>query len=178
MFKLSEKNQIDRRFLKCDYIRSSPSEISAVNTPSSQIYINKTGEDSVNSLVNNYIELNFDVLHDVTGNKYVDINDIRLVSIGPLALFSKYKLTTSSGKHLVFIDHAHIASLMCKLLTSSRGSDALSIGFDRSRDRTKRELTNNKIQKGKFYRRNYLKDVFGFVEHQETAIFGLGYKVT
>ena len=37
MFKLSGKYQIDRRFLKCDFIRYSPSEISTVNTPKSQI---------------------------------------------------------------------------------------------------------------------------------------------
>ena len=38
MFKLSEKYQIDRRTLKYDYIRYSPSEISIINTPNSQIY--------------------------------------------------------------------------------------------------------------------------------------------
>ena len=39
MFKLSEKYEIDRKILKCDYIRYSPSEISTINTPNSQIYI-------------------------------------------------------------------------------------------------------------------------------------------
>ena len=39
MFKLTEKYQIDRRILKCDYIRYSPSEISTINTPNSHIYI-------------------------------------------------------------------------------------------------------------------------------------------
>ena len=36
---------------------------------------------------------------------------------------------------------------MYKLLSSSKESDDLSIGFDRSRDRRKRDLTNNKISK-------------------------------
>ena len=67
---------------------------------------------------------------------------------------------------------------MCKLLTSSRGSDDLSIGFDRGRKRRKQELTNNKNKKGKYYVRIYLKDVFGFAEHQEKATYGLGYKLT
>ena len=40
MFKLSERFQIDRRILKCDYIRYSPSKISTINTANSQIYIN------------------------------------------------------------------------------------------------------------------------------------------
>ena len=39
MLKLNEKYEIDRKILKCDYIRCSPSEISTINTPNSQIYI-------------------------------------------------------------------------------------------------------------------------------------------
>ena len=50
-FKLSEKNHIDRRILKCDYIRYRPSEISTINTDNSQIYINKPREDSLISLL-------------------------------------------------------------------------------------------------------------------------------
>ena len=67
---------------------------------------------------------------------------------------------------------------MYKLLTSSRGGDDLSIGFVRDRKRRKRELTNNKHIKGKYHVRIYLKDVFGFAEHQEKATYGLGYKLT
>ena len=89
-------------------------------------------------MINNYLELNFHVLHAATNNRYADGNDIRLVNLGPIALFSNYKLTTSSGKHLEKIDDAHIVSLMYKLLTSSRGSDDLFIGFDRDRNRRQR----------------------------------------
>ena len=67
---------------------------------------------------------------------------------------------------------------MYKLLTSCRDSDDLAIGFDRSRDRRKRELTNNKTQKRKLHLRIYLKDVFGFAEYQETGTFGLSYQLT
>ena len=69
MFKLSEKNEIDRKILKCDYVRYSPSEISTINTPNSQIYINIPREHSVISLLNSYIELNFDVLKAATSNR-------------------------------------------------------------------------------------------------------------
>ena len=178
MFKLSEKNEIDRKILKCDYIRYSPSEISTINTPNSQIYINIPREDSVISLLNSYIEINFDVLKAATSNRYADADDIRLINSGPIALFSNYKLTTSSGKHLENIDHAHIVSLMYKLLSSSRDTDDLSIGFDRSRDKRKRELLDNKTQKGKFHLRIYLQDVFGFAEYQETGTFGLSFRLT
>ena len=56
---------------------------------------------------------------------------------------------------------------MYKLLTSCKDGDDLSIGFDRSRGRRKNELTNNKTIKGRYHIRNYLKDIFGFAEHQE-----------
>ena len=177
MFKLNEKYEINRVILKCDYIRYSPSEISRINTANSQVYNNIPREDSVISLLNSYLELNFDVLHAATNNRYVDGNDIRLVNLGVIALFSNNKLTTSSGKHLENIDHAHKVALMYKLLTSSKGSDDLPICFDRDRNRRQRELTNNKTQKGKYHVRIYLKDVFAFADYQEKCTYGLGYKL-
>ena len=178
MFKLNEKYEIDRRILKCDYIRYSPSEISTINTPNSQIYIIIPREDSVISLLKTYLELKFDVLQAATDNRYADVNIIRLVNLGPIALFSNYKLTTSSDKNSEEISHAHIVSLMYKLLSSSRESDDLSIGFDRSHDRRKREITNNKKIKGKYHPRIYLRDIFGFAEYQQVGTHGLGYKLT
>ena len=178
MFKRNEKYEINRDILKCDYIRYSPSEIITINTANSQVYINIPREDSVISLLNSYLEVNFDVLRADNSNRYLDGNDIRLVNLGPIGLFSNYKLTTSSGKHLENIDHAHIVSLMYKLSTSSKGSDDLSIGFDRDRTRRRNELTNNKNIKGKYHVRIYLKDIFGYAEYQQKGIFGLGYKLT
>ena len=67
---------------------------------------------------------------------------------------------------------------MYKLLNSSKNSDDLSIGFDRSSARQRAEMTNNKSVKGKHHLRIMLKDVFGFAEHQEKATYGLGYKLT
>ena len=129
-------------------------------------------------MLNSYLELNFDVLQAATINRYLDSNDIRLVNLGPIALFSNYKLTTSSGKHLEETSHAHIVSLMYILLTSSKDSDDLSIGFDRNRGRRKNELSNNKTIKGKYHIRIYLEDIFGFAEYQEKGTYGLGYKLT
>ena len=68
-------------------------------------------------------------------------NDIRLVNLGPIALFKNFKLTKSSGKHLEDISHAQIVSSIYKLLPSSRGSDDLPIGFDRDWSRRREELT-------------------------------------
>ena len=92
-------------------------------------------------------------------------------------MFSNFILTTSSGKHLEDISHAHLVSLMYKLITSSKNSYDLSFGFDRSPNRRKDELALNKSVKVKYHVRNMLKDIFGFAEHQEKATYGLGYKL-
>ena len=178
MFKLNENYEVDRRILKCDYIRYSPAETSTKNTPNSQIYINIPREDSVISLLNSYLDLRFEVIKRVDNSRYADGNDIRLVNLGPVALFSNFKLTTSSGKHLEDISHAHLVSLMYKLITSSKDSNDLSIGFDYSRNRRRDEIALNKNIKGKYHVKIMLKDVFGFAEHQEKATYGLGYKLT
>ena len=178
MFKLNERSDVDQTILKCDHIRYSPSKISTINTANSQIYINIPREDSPISLLESYLDFNFDVLHVASNNRYVDPDNIWLLNLAVIALFSNFKLTTSSGKHLETVDHAHLVSLMYKLLTSSRDSDDLSFGFDRDRNRRKRGLTNNKNIKGKYHMRIYLEDIFGYVEHQEKATHGLGYKLT
>ena len=178
MFELSKKYQIDRRILKCDYIRYSPSEKSTINTHDSQKYNVVHRDNSVISLLTSYLELNFHILQAANDNRYVDVDDVRLINLAAIALFGENKLTTSSGNHLESTDHAHIVPLMYKLLSSSRRSDDLSIGFDRNRDRRKRKLNNNKKIEDKFILRVFFKDVFGFGEHQKTATYGLGYKVT
>ena len=71
-----ELNEVDRKILKCDYIRYSLSEISTLNTPNAQLFINLPRKDSAIILLNSYLELNFDVLHAATGNRYVDNNNI------------------------------------------------------------------------------------------------------
>ena len=178
MFKLIEKYQIDRRIRKCDYIRYSPSEISTINTPNSQIYINIPRGDSVINLKGSLLRLNFDVLHAATSNRYKVGNDIRLDNLEPIALFSFYKLATNSGKHIEEINHAHIGCLLYKLETSSRGSDDLSLGFDRSRDRGKQVLTNSKTLKGNYHVTIMLSVIFAFAAHQLTGTLGLGYQLT
>ena len=178
MFKLNETYEVDRRILKCDYIRYAPAEISTINTPNSQIYIIIPREDSVISLMNSYLDLNFEVIKKADDSRYANGSDKKLVNLGPIALFSNFKLTTSSGKHLEDVSHAYLVSLMYKLITSSKNSDDLSIGFDRSAARRRAEITNNKNVNGKFHVRIMLKDIFGFAHHQEKASFGLGYKLT
>ena len=85
--------------MKCEFIRNSPAETSTINSPNSQIYINIPREDSVISFLYSYLELNFGVFKKTDDSRYIDANDIRLVNLEPIALFSGFRLTTSSGKH-------------------------------------------------------------------------------
>ena len=103
-------------------------------------------------MLKSYLDLNFEVVHVATNNRYADCDNIKSVDFGPIALFSTYKLTTSSGRHLEEISHAHIVSSKYQLKTSAKIYDDLSIGFDRDRHRRQRELTNNRNQKGFFFR--------------------------
>ena len=178
MFKLNENYEVDRRILKCDYIRYSPSKTSTRNTPDSQKNFHIPRGEPVNSFLGSLVRLSFDVLHAVTNNRYIDGDDIRLVNEGLFALFSNCKLQSSTGKHIEENNHAHIVCLKCKLITSGSNSGDLSIRFDRDRDRRKRELTNNKNTTGKYHVIILLKDIFGFAENQGKGTYGIGYKLT
>ena len=129
-------------------------------------------------MLNSYPDLNFEVIKKVDTSRYANSNDIRLINLGPIALFSNYKLTTSSGKQFEDISHARIVSLIYKLTTSAKDTKDLSIGFGCNRERRKQELTNNKNVKVKYHLRIMLRDVLVFGECQEKATYGLGYKVT
>ena len=128
--------------------------------------------------MNSYLVLNFDILHAATNIRHAINKDISLVDLGPIALFSNYTLTTFFEKHLEGIGFAHNVCLRYKLITSARGSDGLSTGFDCSGDRGQLELTNFKNTKGKFHNRTYLKNIFSFAEHQCKGTYGVAYRLT
>ena len=119
-----------------------------MNTHISHKNINIPKEDSVISLLTIYLDLNIDVLHAANNDRYADGNAIGFVNPWPIAIFSNYKTTTSSGNHLEDTSHAHFVSLLDKLLTGARDADALSFGSDRNLGRRKRESTNNETQNG------------------------------
>ena len=144
MFKPKQIYEVDRSILKYDYIRCSPAETPTINTPITQIKLNIPREDSVISSLNRYFDLNSEGIKKADNARFANGIDIRLVNLGLIALFSKFKLTTSSGKHLKDISHAYLVSLMYKQITPSKDSDDLSIGFNRSRGRRRDELTNKK----------------------------------
>ena len=115
-----------------------------------------------------YLELDFNVTHRAGAHaRYAGGDHTKLVNLSVIALFNKYKLTCSSGKEIEENDNAHIICLMHKLIASSGDSDDLSIGFHRCNAVRERKLTNNKSTKEKDHVRIYLKDIFGFAEHQD-----------
>ena len=105
------------------------------------------------------------MLKHADDTRYINNDAIGLVNFGPVALFSEAKLTTSSGKHLEKVDNSHVISLMYKLLTSQQQVTELVSGFEESEAIRRLELTNNKTEKGKFFVKIKLTDLFGFADH-------------
>ena len=60
----------------------------------------------------------------------------------------------------------------------NRLSDGLSIGSELDRGEKQQELPSYKSVTCKLHVRILLKDVLGIAEHQQKAVFGLGYKLT
>ena len=127
-------------------------------------------------MLNRCLDCFFEELHAATGNSYADGNDVKLFNLGTIALFSTYRLLISSGKHLEDNSHAHIVSLMYKLITSAKYTKDLSIGFDRDRSRRQRELTNKKNLKGNITLEVCLR-IFLFLLNIKKGTFELGYKL-
>ena len=167
---------MDKPIHKIDFIKYSPSSLATINNNNSNISIIFPREDAYICLQNSYISLEFEVLkNDDTRN--ADGNQISLVNFGPVALFSEAKLTTSSGKHLEKVDNLHPISLMYKFLTSNQQTSQLMYGFEESQATRRQELTNNKTEKGTFFVRMKIIDIFGFAD-QEKITFELGYTLT
>ena len=167
---------MDKPIHKIDFIKYSPSSLATINNNNSNISIIFPREDAYICLQNSYISLEFEVLKN-DDTRYADGDQISLVNFGPVALFSEAKLTTSSGKHLEKVDNLHPISLMIKLLTSTQQTSQLMYGFEESQTTRRQELTNNKTEKGTFFVRIKLKDLFGFAD-QEKITYGLGYSLT
>ena len=107
-----------------------------------------------------------------------DCIDISLVNRKPIAVFSNFILTTSSGKHLEVNNHDHMVSSMYKLLSSSRRSDDLYISFDRDRNRRRDKLTSNKSKKIYIILEFCSKTSSVFRKIKKKVTHGLAYKLT
>ena len=56
---------------------------------------------------------------------------------------------------------------MHKLLTSTHQTSQLMYGFEESQASRRQELTNNKTEKGTFFVRIKLTDLFGFADQEK-----------
>ena len=176
LFSLKNKYAMDKPIHKIDFIKYSPSSLATINNNNSNISIIFPREDAYICLQNSYISLEFEVLKN-DDTRYADGDQISLVNFGQVALFSEAKLTTSSGKHLEKVDNLHPISLMYKFLTSNQQTSQLMYGFEESQATRRQELTNNKTEKGTYFVRIRLSDIFGFAD-QEKITYGLGYTLT
>ena len=176
MFSLKNKYTLEKPIHKIDFIKYSPSSLATINNANSIVSISLPREDAYICLQNSYLSLDFEVLKN-DNTRYTNGDEISLVNFGPISLFSEAKLTTSSGKHLENVDNLHPISLMLKLLTSTSQTSQLMYGFEESTTIRRQALTNNKNEKGTFFVRIKLRDLFGFAD-QEKIIYGLGYTLT
>ena len=176
MFSLKNKYTLEKPIHKINFIKYNPSSLATINNTNSNTTISFPREDAYICLQNSFISLEFEVLKN-NNTRYADGDEIGLVNFGPISLFSEAKLTTSSGKHLEKVDNLHLISLMYKLLTSTKSTSELLYGFEESTSVRRQELTNNKNEKGTFFVRIKLKDLFGFAD-QEKITYGLGYTLT
>ena len=105
-------------------------------------FFDKFRDDSAISLKDSNLELHSEVCHIADAQaRYADGNHRGLVNLGHIAFFNKYRLINSSGKEIEENDFAHVICLKYKLLSSSRDSDNLSVGFHRSIEAREKELT-------------------------------------
>ena len=176
MFSLKSKHTLEKLIHKIDLIKYSPSSLTTINNNNSNTSISLPREDAYICLQNSYINLEFEVLKN-DDTRFNDGDELSLVNFGPIVLFSEAKLTTSSGKHLEKSDNLHPICLMYKLLTSSQQTSQLMYGFEESTTIRRQELTNNKTEKGTFFVRIKLKDLFGFADQAKIS-YGLGYTLT
>ena len=176
MFSLKNKYTLEKPIHKIDFITYSPSSLATITNTNSNTTISFPREDAYICLQNSFISLEFEVLKN-NNTRFADGDEIGLVNFGPISLFSEAKLTTSSGKHLEKVDNLHLISLMYKLLTSTSQTSQLLYGFEENLSVRRQELTNNKNEKGTFFVRIKLKDLFGFAD-QEKITYGLGYTLT
>ena len=175
-FSLKSKYTLEKPIHKIDFIKYSPSSLATINNNNSKISISSPRKRCIHLFKKLIHSLEFEVLKN-DDIRFNDVDEINLVNFGTVALFSEANLTTSSGKHLEKFDNLHPICLMYKLLTSSQQTSQLMYGFEESTVIRRQELTNNKTEKGTFFVRIKLKDLFGFAD-QGKIFCGLGYTLT
>ena len=99
MLNLPQNYAIDRPIIKCDSLRHTPPSLKIVNGENNQIFTDIPRQESSIALKDSYLELGFNVTHGAGAlARYADDDHIGFVNLSPIALFNKYRLTSSRGK--------------------------------------------------------------------------------
>ena len=114
---------------KSNIIKYKPNNLATMNTFNTNINIILNREENHLNLLDSFLEIEF-VVSDDAGGVFANDANIRLVNYGMMALFSSFKLETSCGRTIDYIDHCHPNLLMYKLLASS--DDEYESGFVRN----------------------------------------------
>ena len=143
-----------------------------MNTVNTNINIILKREENHLNIHDSYLDIEFVVL-DNTGAVFANYANIRLVNYGTMALFSSFKLETSGGRTIEYIDQCHPNLLMYKLLTST--VDEYESGFVRNIGNRDSQLKNDHAaaQIGHMYMMVKMGDLFGFLNDLEKIIYDL-----
>ena len=180
LFQINRAVLLDRTLFKKDFRRYYPPSIATINNTNTTLTIDIPREDSYIDLHDSYLKLEIQVVKNADDTLYADGNGICLVNLGPVALFSEATLSNSSQKKLEHVEQVYQATLMHKMLSSGEGElmtyfekdtqDAAVVNTER-----RNRLLNNTPEKGTLFVRIPLKDIFGYVYHQDKITYGLGY---
>ena len=136
-------------------------------------------EDSAISSKGSYLDLDFNGTPKFGGHaRFANGGYLRLVNLGPIAFFNKYRLTSSSLKEIEENDSVHVICLMYKFITRNTDSDDLSFDFQRNNEAQEIKWLVIKQLKEIIMLKKFLKDVFGLTEHQDKCTHGVTYKLT
>ena len=109
MVKKGKKIEVDRSVFKCDYIRNTPTSLFKADTTNLPIFTYIWREDSVISLKDIIIELDYTLTENSNNHAdYVHADEKRLFKSAPNVLFSLSNWITSTGKVLERINYAHV----------------------------------------------------------------------
>ena len=102
----------DRRIIKCDYNSDTIQALINAYRQNEPRCINIPRKSSKISLKRSCLGTDFDLENRDNDQVTADSSDKKLVNLGPIALFSEFKLSTSTGKETENIENAHIYCLM------------------------------------------------------------------
>ena len=147
-----------------------------MNTVNNKINIILNREENHLNLSDSYLEIEF-VVSNIVGGVFGNNTDIRPVNYVMMAMFSSFKIETSGGRVIEYIDHCHPNLLIYKFLTNT--DDEYKSGFVRNQGNRESQLKidHAAAKRGHLYMMIKMSDLFGFVNDLGKIIYGLCFKL-